>query len=247
MKSIVQRLGVHPDAKNHKLPYYHEKFIELLELENYNFLQKNYYHHHLNTRNIPSSFDARVKWPNCPSISEIRDQGSCGSCWAFGAVEAISDRYCIFSNGKLKFEISAEDLVTCCDLCGFGCNGGFPGEAWRYWVKTGIVTGGLYNSSVGCQPYAIKPCEHHMTGKRDPCSENGETPKCDKHCRKDYNVTYKKDKRYGILAYAVLKDEEKIKLEIMKRGPVEGALQIYEDFISYKSGKSIFFLFFKIK
>ena len=31
--------------------------------------------------NIPESFDARVRWPQCPSIREIRDQGMCGSCW----------------------------------------------------------------------------------------------------------------------------------------------------------------------
>lgn len=30
---------------------------------------------------VPETFDAREQWPNCPSISDIRDQGSCGSCW----------------------------------------------------------------------------------------------------------------------------------------------------------------------
>uniref|UniRef100_A0A7N5JYS5 Cathepsin B-like n=1 Tax=Ailuropoda melanoleuca TaxID=9646 RepID=A0A7N5JYS5_AILME len=30
---------------------------------------------------LPDSFDSRQQWPNCPTISEIRDQGSCGSCW----------------------------------------------------------------------------------------------------------------------------------------------------------------------
>lgn len=30
---------------------------------------------------LPDTFDARTQWPNCPSIQEVRDQGSCGSCW----------------------------------------------------------------------------------------------------------------------------------------------------------------------
>lgn len=38
---------------------------------------------------LPENFDARSNWPYCPTIQEIRDQGSCGSCWAFGAVEAM--------------------------------------------------------------------------------------------------------------------------------------------------------------
>lgn len=30
---------------------------------------------------IPATFDSREHWPNCPSLRDVRDQGSCGSCW----------------------------------------------------------------------------------------------------------------------------------------------------------------------
>lgn len=59
----------------------------------------------------------------------------------------MSDRVCIHSNGKQNFRFSADDLVSCCWTCGMGCNGGYPGMAWRYWVRKGLVSGGPYGSN----------------------------------------------------------------------------------------------------
>ncbi|KAG1972439.1 cathepsin B isoform 1 preproprotein [Pimephales promelas] len=147
---------------------------------------------------LPTNFDAREQWPNCPTLKEIRDQGSCGSCWAFGAAEAISDRVCIHSNAKVSVEISSQDLLTCCDSCGMGCNGGYPSAAWQYWNTEGLVTGGLYNSHVGCRPYTIEPCEHHVNGSRPPCTgEGGDTPNCEMSCETGYSPSYKEDKHFG--------------------------------------------------
>ena len=71
-------------------------------------------------------FDLRDQYPECESLFEIRDQGSCGSCWAFGAAEVMSDRICIFSKGKYQPRISPLHLVSCCTGCGSGCQGGYP-------------------------------------------------------------------------------------------------------------------------
>ena len=183
---------------------------------------------------VPEEFDPRVKWPHCPSIKEIRDQGGCGSCWAFGAVTAMSD--CLYIHQNRLIEVSAENLLSCCYSCGFGCSGGFPGGAWDYWKSTGLVSGGLYGSNVGCQPYDIKPCEHHVNGTRMPCEEGGSTPKCMRSCENPaYKVTYNEDKTFGQDSYSV-SGVEQIQRELMTNGPVEAAFTVYADFPNYKSG-----------
>merc|ERR1719210_1049315 len=50
---------------------------------------------------LPADFDWRTdpRAASCPIVKEVRDQANCGSCWAFGAVEAMTDRICIGSNG----------------------------------------------------------------------------------------------------------------------------------------------------
>lgn len=53
---------------------------------------------------VPASFDSRDQWGSC--VHPIRDQASCGSCWAFGATEALSDRFCIASNGAIDVVLS---------------------------------------------------------------------------------------------------------------------------------------------
>ena len=158
------------------------------------------------------------------------------SCWAISAVEAMSDRICIASQTKTNKHLSTEDLVSCCKTCGFGCNGGFPNMAWEYFKRTGICTGGNYHSNDGCKPYSIAECEHHTNGTRPPCQGESHTPKCAKQCtNSDYNVQYGNDKSKGNSVYT-LKSAEQIQMEIAKNGPVQTAFNVYEDFLSYKSG-----------
>merc|ERR1712098_461462 len=138
--------------------------------------------------------------------------------------------------GKLHMDCR-ENLLSCCYSCGFGCNGGFPGAAWSFWKRKGLVSGGQYGTKDGCQPYQIEPCEHHVNGTRMPCSEGGSTPKCHRKCENpDYTVPYNKDKTYGSNSYSLENNEAQIQMELMTNGPAEGAFTVFEDFPNYKSG-----------
>ncbi|VDP82328.1 unnamed protein product [Echinostoma caproni] len=154
--------------------------------------------YNLDNVKLPEQFDARDQWKNCPSIGEIRDQSSCGSCWAFGAVEAMTDRTCIHSHGRKTADLSARDMLSCCPTCGFGCNGGYPPRAWDFWKSSGLVTGGSLEDAQGCQPYPFPKCNHHSEhSKYQDCAEDlYETPICMKTCQPSFNRTYREDKVY---------------------------------------------------
>jgi len=179
---------------------------------------------------LPTSFDARQQWPHCPSIGTIRDQSACGSCWAFGAVEAMSDRSCIFLNKNLS--LSAGNMAFCCSMGGSdGCNGGNPGSAWEYWKDKGVV-------EEPCYPYPFPGCDHHIPNSPNPCPQKEyNSPNCPTQCTNKTwaGPTWSSDKHKGKSAYSV-SGVNQIMAEIMKNGPVEAAFDVYEDFLTYKSG-----------
>ncbi|KAM0869623.1 hypothetical protein ACQ4PT_040551 [Festuca glaucescens] len=171
---------------------------------------------------LPNEFDARTKWSSCSTIGNILGQGHCGSCWAFGAVECLQDRFCIHQN--INISLSANDLVACCGfMCGDGCDGGYPISAWRYFVKEGVVT-------EECDPYFDQEgCQH------PGCEPAYDTPVCEKKC-KVQNQVWEQKKHFSVDAYRVKSDPHDIMAEVYKNGPVEVAFTVYEDFAHYKSG-----------
>lgn len=187
---------------------------------------------------IPENFDSRTNWNDCQSIKEIRDQSACGSCWAFGAASAMSDRICIAGGQKDQRRVSSEDILECCKICGMGCNGGFLYATWLNWKASGYVTGSVFGNKDWCKAYKFAPCNHHSEGPFEDCSKNHySTPKCVKECSNPaYPKKYKEDKIYADKIYNVKRGEADIQKEIMTHGPVEAAFSVYQDFMAYKSG-----------
>ena len=71
---------------------------------------------------LPKSFDARKQWPKCAQlIGTIREQSSCGSCWAVAVGSMVSDRLCIRRSELRRhsphpdptFMASEADILAC--------------------------------------------------------------------------------------------------------------------------------------
>ncbi len=61
-------------------------------------------------------------------MTEIKHQGTCGSCWAFSAAGALEAAH-YKATGKLV-SLSAQQLVDC-SISNNGCNGGWYNRAFR--------------------------------------------------------------------------------------------------------------------
>jgi len=75
-------------------------------------------------------------WIDCNVLTNIYDQGQCGSCWAFSATETI-ESYVALSGGGLN-SLSMEPIVDC-DTTDGGCQGGSPTRAYQYVQNAGGI------------------------------------------------------------------------------------------------------------
>jgi C1A family cysteine protease len=97
--------------------------------------------------------EERFDWRDTGKVTPVRHQGSCGSCWAFGAIGAVESAFLIHTEKNL--DLSEQHLVSSCCNAG-SCNGGWPDWALDYIRNTGVP-------DETCYPYkarntACDPC-----------------------------------------------------------------------------------------
>mmetsp|Transcript_53737 Transcript_53737/g.114700 ORF Transcript_53737/g.114700 Transcript_53737/m.114700 type:complete len:440 (+) Transcript_53737:120-1439(+) len=124
-------------------------------------------------KELPEDFDWREHRPSV--VTAVKDQGGCGSCWAFASTEVMESAVAL-ATGKL-WDLSPQQLTSCMpnpQECGGsgGCNGAIAQLAFNYTIQNGLdtqwsypYTSGLNGDSGECFPSPTKKRPAvHITG-----------------------------------------------------------------------------------
>lgn len=85
-----------------------------------------------------------VDWKDQGKVQKVKNQGNCGSCWAFSAIGALESAYAI-KTGQAPPELSEQELVDCSkDYGNEGCNGGYMHWGFNYIIDKNIHEGKEY-------------------------------------------------------------------------------------------------------
>ncbi|KAE9602666.1 putative actinidain [Lupinus albus] len=87
---------------------------------------------------IVASVPPSIDWREKGAVTDVKDQGQCGSCWAFSTIVAVEGINQIKTNKLVS--LSEQELVDCDTLINEGCNGGLMEYAFEFIKQNGGIT-----------------------------------------------------------------------------------------------------------
>jgi C1A family cysteine protease len=163
---------------------------------------------------VPASLDWRNNGGDF--VTPVRNQGSCGSCWAFGVTAAAESAWLIAQNWSGMDLNLAEQILVSCSGAG-DCGGGYIGSSSSYIKNTGLP-------EENCFLYQAKDC--NPPPPQDPAAVC-----CDQACLGWQDATYRIDSYASVSATV-----DAIKNALITNGPLVTAMNVYNDFFSYAGG-----------
>lgn len=117
----------------------------------------------ISTKNLaPASLPAVLDWRNLNGnwVTSIKDQGACGSCWAFATTAVLESMVKISKNMSEDIDLSEQMLVSCSGA-GNCIDGGYEYKAAEYIKNTGIPRESCYPYTANDAP--CNPCSRWMS------------------------------------------------------------------------------------
>jgi C1A family cysteine protease len=127
---------------------------------------------HMTGRELPAKFNSLVlpdrwDWREAGMVTPVKNQGECGSCYAFAAVANIESKLLMDDAGTYDF---SENNAKECNWYGTSCNAGAYWQLADWFAKTGLV-------AESCDPYVPEdvgckstcPYEITLLEWRRPC------------------------------------------------------------------------------
>eukprot|EP00164_Ancoracysta_twista_P002751 GFYU01003658.1.p2 GENE.GFYU01003658.1~~GFYU01003658.1.p2 ORF type:complete len:369 (+),score=144.63 GFYU01003658.1:31-1107(+) len=163
----------------------------------------------LSTDDLPDSIDWREK----NVVGPVQNQGSCGSCWAFSAMEDIQSKH-FMKTGEMV-DLSVQQILEC-DPHDAACYGGFPSKAFQYVIEAGgLVKEADYPYLIDNHTICLKNQTWNYTmcpdGDDDPC-----TFWCDQTCKAKLPAAAAKISSWEPIA----QDEDQMAAALAQKGPL---------------------------
>jgi len=163
----------------------------------------------LKTDNVPDSVD----WVKQGKVTPVKNQGQCGSCWAFSTTGSIESRYAI-AEGELN-ELSEQELVDCAGKEGNnGCNGGLMDYGFEYVEQQGGLC------SENSYKYVAKTKKLECSSKRSSCGQKEDKITSHKDVQAKSESQLEAAVAQGPVSVAIEADQETFQL--YKRGVLTG-------------------------
>jgi C1A family cysteine protease len=111
-----------------------------------------------------------IDWRSKGAVTPVKNQGQCGSCWAFSASGAV-EGWGAAKGGKGLLNLSEQQLVDCAKSAGQGCQGGWPNKAITYYAQKGACSESSYpytardGSCKQCTPVVTPPSSKSGQGE----------------------------------------------------------------------------------